>query len=106
MKEIKFNKNEYNSFKDFYHDICIKLRKNRFIDWRDNYEDLCYDGNMLNEFLWYCHDDNNKYIFLNFDLEEIKNKKTYENYEWRIILEVFREHVQEFPNNQLEFRNE
>ncbi len=106
MKEIVFNKKEYKSFKDFYHDVCIKLRKNRFIDWRDDYEDLNYHADLLNEFLWYCYDDNNKYVFLNFDLEEIKNKKTYENYEWNLIIKIFKRHVQEFPNNQIEFRNE
>ena len=106
MKEIVFNKKEYKSFKDFYHDVCIKLRKNRFIDWRDDYDDLGYSGDLLNEFLWYCHDDSNKYIFINFDLEEIKNKMTFDNYKWRIILKVFSEHVQEFPNNQIEFRDE
>ena len=105
MKEIIFNKDEYNSFKDFYHDLYFKLDGKNTIDF-ENIEDLYYSADILTEFLWYKAEENNKYIFLNFDLEEIKNKKTYENYEWRIILEVFREHVEEFPNNEIEFRNE
>ena len=67
MKEIIFDKKAFKSYKDMYNDICVKLDKDRFIDWRDGYKDLGYSADILNEFLWYCHDDSNKYIFINFD---------------------------------------
>ena len=106
MKEIIFNMKDYQSYKDMYHDICIKLDKNRFIDWKDDYEDLSYNGNLLSEFLWYCHNDSIKYIFINFDKEKIKLQKTFDDYQYNIIIFYFEKLVAEFPNNKLEFRTE
>ena len=106
MKEIIFNKSDYDSYKDFYHDLCIKLNKDRFIDWKDEYQDLNYDGNLLNEFLWYCCDDNSKYVFVNFDKEKIKLEKNFEDYQYAIILRAFERLVKDYPNNKLEFRME
>ena len=94
------------SYKDFYKDICIKLNKDRFIDWQGQYENLGYNADLLNEFLWYCHNDNNKYIFIGFDQEKIKLHKNYDDYEYNIIIEIFERFVREYPNNKLEFRME
>ena len=105
MKKVIFNKNEYNSFKDFYHDLYQKLNGKSTIDFEE-LNDLGYHADILNEFLWYKAEEKNNYIFLNFDLKKIQNKKTYENYEWNLIFKIFKRHVQEFPNNQIEFRNE
>ena len=106
MKKIIFNKNDYSSYKDFYHDICVKLDKNRFIDWKDNYEDLCYSADALNEFLWYCHNDNLDISFLNFDLDKIKQKKTYDNYEYSLAFEIYKRWSEKYTNNKITFINE
>ncbi len=106
MKEIIFDKKAFKSYKDMYNDICVKLDKDRFIDWRDGYKDLGYSADILNEFLWYCHDDSNKYIFINFDKEKIKLQKNFDDYKYNLIIEVFEEFVEEYPNNKLEFRME
>ena len=105
MNTIIINKNYYKSYKEFYKDIFIKLDGKNNIDF-ENMEDLLYNPNILNEFLWYCYDDSNKYIFKNFDLDKIKNYKNYENYQWSIIIEVFEDFVKKYPNNKLEFVNE
>lgn len=106
MKEIVFNKCNYKSYKDMYHDICVKLDKDRFIDWQDDYNDLEYNGNLLSEFLWYCHNDNVKYIFVNFDKAKIKLEKSFDDYQYAIIFRVFERFVKQYSNNQLEFRME
>ncbi len=106
MKEIIFDKKEYASYKDMYHDICIKLDKDRFIDWKDDYEDLGYSADLLNEFLWYCHDDSNKYILVNFDKKRVALQKNYNDYKYNLVIEVFERFVKQYPNNKLEFRME
>jgi len=103
MKEIIFDKNKYSSYKDFYSQIYKDLEGEKIPDWED-YKDLCYNADGLNEFLWYCHNDNIKYIFVNFDKEKIKLQKTYDDYEYNLVLEVFEEFVEKYPNNKLEFR--
>ena len=105
MKKLIYDRKQLNSYKDFYEQLYIDLDGKSMIDW-ERFEYLGYDGNNLNEFLWYCHDDNIHFIFKNFNIDTIKNYKNYENYEWNIIFEVFQEFVQEFPNNKLEFINE
>ena len=106
MKEIIFNKKEYKDFRDMYHDICVKLDKDRFIDWQDDYDDLNYSADLLNEFLWYCHNDNMYVIFLNFDRAKIATPQNYDDYKYNLILEVFEDFVKEYPDNTLEYRNE
>ena len=86
--------------------ISVKVDQNRFIDWRDNYEDLGYNADLLNEFLWYCSDDSNHYIFKNFDLEKIKIERSYDNYEYNLIIKVFQDFAKGYPNNTLEFIND
>ncbi len=104
-KTIIFNKKDYKDYRDMYHDISIKLDKDRFIDWQDDYEYLHYHADILNEFLWYCHNDNIHIIFLNFDKEKIAASKKYDDYEYNLILEVFEEFVKKYPNNSLEYKN-
>lgn len=74
-------------------------------NWED-YDDLEYDANMLNEFLWYCHNDNIHFVFKNFNLEKIKNYKNYENFQWNLIIEVIEDFVKKYSNNTLDFINE
>lgn len=105
MKEVIFNKKDYKSYKDFYEDVCIKLGTNEFIDWEGDIN-LNYDGNNLNEFLWYCHNDNLKIVFLGFDVEKIKLEKTLDDYHYAIVFRVFNRFINEYPNNSVEFRNE
>ena len=106
MKQIIFNKKDYKDYRDMYHDICVKLDKNRFLDWQDDYEDLNYNGNLLNEFLWYCHNDSINIILLNFNREKISTPKNYDDYEYNIIIRKLEEFTEEFPNNTLEYKNE
>ena len=106
MKEVIFNRKDYKSYKDFYHDLCVKLNKDRFIDWRGEYENLGFNADLLNEFLWYCHDDNLHIKMLNFDTEKISKKKTYEDYKWNLIIEVLNYFALTYSNNKLEYINE
>ena len=46
------------------------------------------------------------YIFINFDKEKIKLQKNFDDYKYNLIIEVFEEFVEEYPNNKLEFRME
>lgn len=105
MKEIIFNRNNYESYKDFYSQIYNDLDGENTIDWEDC-NNLRYNGNLLDEFLWYKQDEKIKYIFINFDKEKIKLQKNYDDYEYNIILKVFERFVKEYPNNKLEFRME
>ncbi len=103
MKEIIFDKNKYSSYKDFYSQIYKDLEGEKIPDWED-YDDLHYNAGLLDEFLWYCHNDNIKYIFVNFDKEKIKLQKNYDDYEYSIVLKVFERFVKQYPNNTLEFK--
>ena len=103
-KEIVFDRKNYESYKDFYVQIYKDLEGKKIPDWED-YDNLCYSADALVEFLWYCHNDNIKYIFVGFDKEKIKSQNTFDDYHYQIILEVFEDFVKEYPNNKLEFRN-
>ena len=103
MNEVIFDRKKYNSYKDFYVQVYKDLDGKSIPDWQDC-EDLHYHADHLVEFLWYCHNDNTKYIFLNFDKEKIKLQKSYNDYEFNLILEIFEEFVNEYPNNSMEYR--
>ena len=103
MKEIIFNKQMCESYKDFYVQIYKDLNGKGFLDWED-YDDLCYRADMLNEFLWYNHDKNIKYRFIGFDLEIIKQEKTFDDYKYKLIFEVFEYFITKYPNNSMEIR--
>ena len=106
MKEIKFNRNDYKSYKDFYCDAYEKLDGRRFDDFDYCQVPLGHSADTLEEFLWYCNKDNNKYIFVNFDKEKIAQQKNFDDYKYNIIIEVFEDFVKDYPNNKLEFRME
>ncbi len=104
MKEIIFNKNKYFNYKELYVDIYKKLNGKENHDFDFCSDTLGCSADILNEFLWYYHNDNIKYIFVDFDKEKIALKKNYDDYKYNLIIEVFEEFVAEFPNNKLEFR--
>ncbi len=105
MKKLIYNRKQLNSYKEFYEKLYKDLEGETIPDWEDC-STLNYSADDLAEFLWYCLDDGNNYIFKNFDLEKIKNYKNYENYKWNLVFEVFEEFVKKYPNNTLEFINE
>ena len=103
-REIVFDRNNYKSYKDFYSQIYKDL------DGKDNpdfeeYDDFHYNADLLDEFLWYCHNDNVKYIFVGFDQTEIALEKTYDDYEFNIVIKIFKRFVNKYPNNELEFKD-
>ena len=105
MKKLIYDRKQLGTYKEFYEKLYEDMDGKNMIDWEDfNY--LGYDGNNLNEFLWYCHDRNIHYIFKNFDLERINNYKNFENYQWNIIFEIIKDFVKDYPNNTLEFIND
>ena len=110
MRTIKFNINKYKSknetYKDFYHDLCVQLDRKSVIDWQDDYyKDLRYNADFLDEFLWYCSDDDTNYIFVGLNIDKIENNKTYDDYEWSLIVKIFNRFVEQYPNNTLEFKD-
>lgn len=105
MKEIIFKRKNYKSYKDFYVQVYKDLEGKEMIDWAD-YDDLHYNADLLDEFLGYCNDDSNKYIFIGFDKEKIKEEKNYDDYEYNMVIRIFERFVKKYPNNKLEFRDE
>ena len=102
MKEIVFDKNNYSSYKDFYVQIYEDLDGAHTMDW-EQYDNLCYSADALGEFLWYKAEENIYYIFKNFDKEIIVNQKTYEDYEYGLIIKIFERFAKNYPNNIVEF---
>ena len=41
------------------------------------------------------------FVLLNTDVEKIKEEKTYDDYEWNLIIEILTEFVMKYPNNTL-----
>lgn len=81
------------------------MEAKKIIDFSDTV-DLWFHADALNEFLWYNHNKNLEIIMLNFDVNKIKEQKTYEDYQWNLILEVLQDFAAEHPNNTIVFRNE
>ena len=102
MKEFIFNRKNYKSYKDFYTQIYRDLDGKNTIDWEDC-KDLFFSSDSLDEFLWYNHDKNIKFTFVNFDKEIIKLQKKFDDFKYNIVIEIFEDFVKEYPNNQLEF---
>lgn len=108
MKTLIYDRNKIKDYKQFYEDLYKDLAGDTIPDW-DKFEYLGYDADRLNEFMWYCHEDENEYIFKNFDLEKIENyikDNSYENYQWWLIFDVFKDFVKDYPKNKLEFVND
>ena len=108
MKEVIFNISDYKStgetYKDFYRDVFVKLDGKDIIDFED-LPDLHFHADILNEFMWYNHDENLKLIFVGLDLDKIQARKTYDDIIWERIISVMEDFVKKFPNNTLEFRD-
>ena len=108
MKKFIYDRNEIKDYKEFYERIYVDLDGAGMNDW-ETFDCLGYSGNNLNEFLWYCHQDNLYIIFKNFDLEKIENSETtknYENYQWKIIFTILNDFAKDYPNNKVEFVND
>ena len=108
MKKFIYDRNEIKDYKEFYERIYNDMDGKNMIDW-ENFANLNYNADNLNEFLWYCHQDNFHIIFKNFDLNKIEKaetEKNYENYKWKLIFEVFQEITKDYPNNKVEFIND
>ena len=105
MKTLIYDRKQLNSYKEFYEQLYADLEGDTIPDWK-NCVTLNYSADDLSEFLWYCLDDGNTYIFKNFNLDKINNYKNYENYEWFLIFKVFNRFVNKYPNNKLEFIND
>ena len=43
---------------------------------------------------------------MNFDKGRIKLQKNYDDYEYNLVIEVFEEFVEQYPNNAVEFKME
>lgn len=78
MKEVIFNISDYKStgetYKDFYRDVFVKLDGKGIIDFED-LPDLHFHADILNEFMWYNHNENLKLVFVGLDLDKIKKDK-------------------------------
>ena len=55
--------------------------------------------------IWICK-KNISIILKNFYIDEMKPYKKYDDYCVSIVIDIFQEFVNEFPNNKLEFINE
>ena len=102
MREIIFNKNNYNTYKDFYEDIFKELDGDKFVDF-DELKNCNYNADILNEFMWYNSRKNIKYIFKNFNIEEINQQQTIDDYEYSMIIGIFKDFANEYSNNEVVF---
>lgn len=104
MKQVVIDKNKCESYKTFYEIIYKFYDGKHVVDWEE-YENLDYHADMLDEFLWYVAEKNTEFVLVNFDLEGIRKPKTYDDYEWDIILKVLEDFVKKYPANKLTFVN-
>ena len=100
--DLVYNFSEMQDFKQFYERLCVDLDSKSIPDWED-YENLHYNADLLNEFMWYCQDDNIHFKFVGFDRKNMKPDKNYNDYKWSLIFEVLEDFVRDFPNNTIEF---
>ena len=108
MKKFIYDRNEIKDYKEFYERIYIDLDGAGMNDW-ETFDCLSYRADNLEEFLWYCHQDNFHMIFKNFNLKKIEKaetEKNYENYKWKLIFRVVKRIVKKYPNNKVEFIND
>ena len=108
MKEFIFNKDEYESYKDFYKDIAIKMNAIKIDDYFDS-STFEYNANILWEFLCcefgYLKKDI-KIILKNFNVDKIKPDKKYDDYQYFYIIKVLKRFIEYFPNNSLNLIDE
>ena len=108
MKEFIFNKKDYSTYQDFYKDIAIKMDAIKIDDYFDS-STFEYNANILWEFL--CCEfgyakENISIILKNFNIENMKPDKKYDDYCTNIVIEIFQDFIKKFPNSSLEFMNE
>jgi len=105
--DVKFNRKDYESYKDFYRDISKKLEavKNGYYD---EPETLGFSADWLWEFLedFYYRDMKIKVTLLNFDREKIAQGKNYDDYKYNIMLSCFTDLAEKYPENVVEFVDE
>ena len=97
---VTIDKKQSPTFKTFYEIVYKELDGKNLIDWEEC-ENMHYHADLLNEFLWYVNDMNIDFVLLNTDVEKIKEEKTYDDYEWNLIIEILTEFVMKYPNNTL-----
>lgn len=103
MKTIILDKKYYKNYQDLYKDICHKLHLEDFNDF-DGYENLAYNADLLEEFMWYNHDQNLHIIFNGFDLSTISQENNQDDYEYHIVLKSMQRWATKYPNNFVEIR--
>ncbi len=105
MQRVVIDKNKCESYKTFYEIIYRELEGETYIDWKE-YKNLNYHSDLLNEFLWYVHNEQNtEFVMVNFDMDKLMAEKTYDDYEWNIIIKILNRFVAEYPSNKLTFLN-
>ena len=106
--QVTFNINKYKSknetYKDFYRDICIQLDAKNDLNCTSPI-DLNFNIDRLDELLWDYHMDEINFVFVGLDQHRIENNKTYDDYEWSLIVKIFNRFVERYPNNTLEFKD-
>ena len=103
--ELVYRFSEMKDYRRFYDKFCIDTKLEENIDMCD-YENLYYSADMLNEYLFYCHDFDIHFKFVGFDLEKINEADTLNNIKWKVIFEVLESFVKKYPNNTIEFVKE
>ena len=108
MKEFIFDKKDYLTYEDFYKDIAIKMDAIKIDDYFDS-STFEYNANILWEFLC-CEfgypQKNISIILRNFNIEQLKIDKKYDDYQYFYMIKVLKRFIEYFPNNKLEFINE
>ena len=103
--ELVYRFSEMKDYKRFYEKFCIDTKLEENIDMCD-YENLYYSADMLNEYLFYCHDFDIHFKFVGFDLEKINEEDTLNDIKWKSIFNVLGYFIEEYPNNTIEFVEE
>ena len=103
--ELVYRYSDMQDFKKFYERFCVDTKLEEDIDLC-SYENLCYNADLLNEYLFGCQDMDIHFKFIGFDIEEINEAKTHNNWEWSLIFKVLNRFVKKYPNNTIEFIEE
>lgn len=101
MKTLTIDKNKCESYKSFYEIVYDFFDGKHMIDWEEC-DNMLYSADMLSEFLWYAsYDGETEFVMLNFDIDRLKNNKTYDDYKWQLIFKVLDRFVNQYPSNKL-----
>lgn len=102
MKQIIFDRKNYNTYKDFYDDMYKKFEGHDFIDFKE-IKSFNYHADILDEFMWYCNEDNLDIIIKNFDKDKISKQSNVDDYEINIVLKIIDRFAQNYPNNKVTY---